>query len=137
MNNILWKPSEKFIQKTNLYILINTINSKYSLDLKSYHELYDWSIKNIEEFWEVLWEETGITYSQKYTSVVDDKFKMPGARWFDDSKLNFAENLLKYKNKNVAIEFYNENLAKKKITYLELYDLVAKVSFFFTTTKYP
>ena len=130
MNDVLWKPSEAYIKKTHIESLRKKINVTYSLNLDSYQDLYNWSISNISDFWKIVLEDVGILYSGKYNSVVDDKCKMPGAKWFYGLKLNFAENLLKHRNQNVAIEFYGENKDSYKITYKELFDLVSSVSFY-------
>ena len=128
MNKILWSPTKEQVESSNLESLRQTINSKYNLNLLSYLDIHDWSVKNVEQFWEIVWNDTGIIYSQTFTKVVDDVDKMPGARWFESSKLNFSENLLRKKNNDIAIEFYCEDKLSKKISYKELNCLVSKVS---------
>ena len=128
MNKILWSPTKEQIDNSNLELLRQIINSKYNLNLSSYSDIHDWSIKNVERFWEIIWNDTNIIYSQNFTKVVDDVGKMPGARWFESSKLNFSENLLRKKNNDIAIEFYCEDKLSKKISYKELNSLVIKVS---------
>ena len=131
MGKILWKPTEEYILNSQIYKFQNKINDKFDLSLSSYLELYNWSINNIEDFWSSVWDDASIVYSQKYSNIVDDLNKMPGAKWFQNSKLNYAENLLKIKNDNYAIEYYCEDQNPKKITYNELYKMVAQVSFTF------
>ena len=53
---------------------------------------------------------------------------MPGAEWFPGSRINFAENLLRYKDDRIAIHFQSENYCEKKITYRELYDKVESLA---------
>ena len=60
--------------------------------------------------------------------MVDDDSRMPGAKWFKGSRLNFAENLLKYRDSGTAISFRSENGLKRKITYKELFKEVEKLS---------
>ena len=131
MGKILWKPTKEYILNSQLYKFQNKINNKFDLSLSSYLELYNWSINNIEDFWSSVWDDASIVYSQKYSNIVDNLNKMPGAKWFQNSKLNYAENLLKIKNDNYAIEYYCEDQNPKKITYNELYKMVAQVSFTF------
>ena len=128
MNKILWSPTKEQIDSSNLESLRQIINLKYDLNLSSYLDIHDWSVKNVDQFWEIVWNDTGIIYSQTFTKVVDDVDKMPGARWFESSKLNFSENLLRKKNNDIAIEFYCEDKLSKKISYKELNHLVSKVS---------
>ena len=108
MNNILWVPSKESISKTHIYNLQKNINNKFNLRLNSYNDMHQWSIDNIELFWSIMWKNLDIIYSKKYSSVIDNKNIMPGANWFLDAKLNFAENLLRYRTENIAIEFINE-----------------------------
>ena len=131
MTDILWKPTKEYIVNSQLYKFKNKINNKFDLSLSSYLELYNWSINNIEDFWSNVWDDTNIIYSNKYSQIVDDINKMPGAKWFPGSKLNYAENLLKFKNANNAIEYYCEDQESRVITYSELYRFVAQVSFTF------
>jgi len=128
MNKILWSPTKEQIDNSNLESLRLKINSKYKLNLSSYLDIHDWSINNISRFWKAVWSDTNIKYSQKYSNIIDDESKMPGAKWFESSKLNFAENLLRKSNDDIAIEFYCEDIVSKKITYKELNNLVSKVS---------
>ncbi|HID30920.1 MAG TPA: acetoacetate--CoA ligase, partial [Desulfobacterales bacterium] len=93
-----------------------------------YHSLYEWSIENILDFWAAMWEFAEIKASQPYTEVVDDLTKMPGAKWFSGAQLNFAENLLRYRDDQVALIFKGEAQDSIKMTYGELYDEVARVA---------
>jgi acetoacetyl-CoA synthetase len=104
------------------------INSRYGRDFREYSDLYEWSIDNIPEFWAELWEYSDIIYSRKYDRVVDDPGKIPGARWFEGAELNFAENLLRYRDDHTAIVFMGESMPVRKLTYAELYRAVARVA---------
>ena len=70
------------------------INEKYNKTFTEYNSLYVWSIENIPDFWESMWDFAGIKASKEYDQVVEDLDKMPGARWFTGARLNFAENLI-------------------------------------------
>ena len=128
MSKILWQPTEEIINKSNIQSFIRFVNKKYSTNIKSYSELHSWSIDNISRFWSCVWSDCQIKYSKNFTIPVDDENKMPGAKWFKSARFNFAENLLKFKNSNAAIEFYCEDKISYKLTYLELYNLVSKTS---------
>ena len=108
MAKLLWKPSEERIKSTNMYRFMNVINEKYNQDFNEYEPLYQWSIENIPDFWASMWEFAEIRASQPYTEVVDDLTKMPGAKWFSGAKLNFAENLLRFRDDHVALIFKGE-----------------------------
>ena len=128
MGKILWRPSEKRIKNTNLYRFIRFINKKFGRDFIEYESLYRWSIDNIPDFWASLWEFAGIKTSKSYDQVIDDPGKMPGAVWFTGSRLNFAENLLRYRDDEPALVFKGENRDVTKMTYRELYDETALVA---------
>jgi acetoacetyl-CoA synthetase len=75
-----------------------------------------------------MWEFGEIKASQNYDVVVDDLNKMPGAQWFIGAKLNFAENLLRYRDDCIALIFKGEAQDSVRITYAELYDRVARLA---------
>ena len=130
MNDILWTPSKNQIQKSYMSNLQKKISNKYNLDLKTYSDLYDWSVDNTSLFWGFLWYDLDIISSKKFKYVVDDESKMPGAKWFHESRLNYAENLLRFKDsKSIALKFLSENGHKEEISYKNLYGLVRKVEF--------
>ena len=93
-----------------------------------YNQLYYWSIDKYEDFWESYLKFSNIIYYSKYSKVVDEITKMPGAKWFQGMQLNFAENLLKYRDDKIAIRFYSENGNKKFISYYDLYQKVSGLS---------
>ena len=126
MKNILWKPTN--VEKTKMVQFLNRINTSYSLNIKSYEDLHRWSIENISDFWKEIWNASDTVHSKSYIEIVDDVHKMPGAKWFQGSRINFAENLLRFKDDRVAIHFQSENFTEQKITYRELYDKVSSLS---------
>jgi acetoacetyl-CoA synthetase len=128
MAKLLWKPSDEQIKKTNMYRFMNFINERYHQDLNRYAQLHDWSINNIPEFWAAFWEFADVIHSQPYDEIIDDVSKMPGARWFSGARLNFAENLLRYRDDRVALSFNGEGRDPVKLTYAELYDEVARLA---------
>ena len=126
----LWRPSDRLAEQSNIRSFIDLIKNKYSIEIDSYNDLYDWSIKNISDFWSMVWEHQDIICSKPYTCVVDDVYRMPGAKWFANSRLNFAENLLRYRDNNPAITEYNEDGLRTSISFIELYGMVEVVSSF-------
>ena len=131
MDNILWELSHEEKLNTHIFHLINCVNKKYNLELVTYQEMHDWSINNISLFWGLLSDELGIRYSKKCNAVIDNEESMLNSKWFTGSKLNFAENILKNKTDNIAIEFYNELGDTEKISHNKLYDLVSSVAQYF------
>ena len=124
----LWKPTEERIKNTNMYRFMNAINERYHQNFTDYSQLHQWSINNISDFWASMWDTAGIIASQPYDRVVDDLTKMPGAEWFPGARLNFAENLLRYRDNQTALIFKGEGRDSVRMTYAELYDEVARVA---------
>jgi acetoacetyl-CoA synthetase len=128
MAKLLWQPSEEQIKNSNMYRFMNVVNKKYHQNFSDFAPLYQWSIENIADFWETMWQFADIIASKPYDQVIDDDTKMPGARWFTGARLNFAENLLRYRDDRIALIFKGEAQESIKMTYAELYDEVARLA---------
>ena len=128
MSKLLWKPSEERVRNTNLYRFIYFINKRYDEKLSDYDALYQWSIDNIPEFWSAFWQFAEIKSSKPFDGVVDDLSKMPGAEWFSGARLNFAENLLRFRDDQIALIFKGEGRPCVKKTYAQLYDETARLA---------
>ncbi len=128
MAELLWKPSAERIKKTNMFRFMNFINETYNQNFNEYMPLYKWSVENIPEFWAAFWKFADIVHSKPYDQVIDDVTKMPGAHWFPGAQLNFAENLLRYRDDQIALIFKGEAQASTRMTYAQLYDEVARLA---------
>ena len=126
MKKILWRPDSK--RETKMVELTDIINHNHDQKFKNYEQLHNWSVNHIPEFWEEIWNYCDILHSESYAQVVDDVKFMPGAKWFTGAKLNFAENLLRFRDNRVAIKFKSEDKSLRELTYLELFHEVEKVS---------
>ena len=128
MRKLLWEPSEEHKKQANMTRFISFVNDKYALKIDSYDELYDWSIKKIPDFWAAMWEFAPIKASLGYDEVIDNLAKFPGAKWFGGARLNFAENLLRYRNDHTAFIFKGETQKSASMSYAELYNSVARLA---------
>ena len=128
MKKPLWEPSAERKKQANMTRFIQFVNQKFGKDFKDYPELYEWSIREIPDFWAAFWEFAGVKASRGYDRVVDDPGKMPGTKWFAGARLNFAENLLRYRDDRVAMIFKGEVQESRRITYAELYSQVAALA---------
>ncbi|MBF0236375.1 MAG: acetoacetate--CoA ligase, partial [SAR324 cluster bacterium] len=124
----LWKPTEEQIKNTNVTRFTSWVNEQFHTNLSDYNQLHDWSVSNRETFWSALWDFGGIISSAKGTQVVENDHLMPGARWFPEASLNFAENLLRRKDEHPALIFRGESGLRKTITFAELNRKVACLS---------
>ena len=124
----IWSPNKKRKQSSNLTQFIEFVNQKHGKRFHSYDNLYQWSIGDIPNFWASMWDYAEIKASKPYDRVIDDLGKMPGAHWFEGASLNFAENLLRYRDDEIALIFRGEAEKKSTMTYSELYDHVARMA---------
>jgi len=128
MKTPLWSPSQEWIQKANISRFIDYVNGKQGKELKTNADLYQWSIESTPDFWARMWEFADIRASRGYDQVVDSLRRMPGAKWFSGARLNFAENLLRYRDDRPAFIFKGETQKYASMTYRELYTTVARLA---------
>jgi acetoacetyl-CoA synthetase len=128
----LWEPGEERRDQANMTRFIRFVNEKHGLEINSYTQLHNWSIENIPGFWAAMWEFGEIRASQNYTEVVDEAAlltgKFIGVKWFRGARLNFAENLLRYRDDHLAFMFRGETQKSARMTYAELHDMVARLA---------
>ena len=128
MKKPLWQPGEERKRRANMTGFIRFVNRKHGLGLDGYDELYDWSVARIPDFWAAMWDFAEIRASRPYDRVVDDLAEFPGAKWFEGARLNFAENLLRYRDDRTAIIFRGETQKSERMTYAELYRAVSRLA---------
>jgi len=111
-----------------MYRFIRFVNDRFGRQIDDYPQLYQWSVTNIDDFWAAMWDFAEIKCSTPFDRVVDTTDKMPGNIWFEGARLNFAENLLRYRDDQAALVFKGESNPTIRMTYAELYDEVARVA---------
>ena len=102
MGKLLWQPREEQIAQSNMRRFMRFVNERHGQRFATYEDLYQWSITAIPDFWAAIWDFMSVKASRRAERVVDDPLKMPGARWFEGARLNFAENLLRYRDARTA-----------------------------------
>ena len=90
-----------------------------------YSEVHRWSIEKPEEFWSAVWDFCEVV-GDKGNVVLRDGDRMPGAQWFPEARLNFAENLLRRRDDSEAIVFWGENGTQMRLTRKELFRETAR-----------
>jgi acetoacetyl-CoA synthetase len=126
--NSLWQPSPAQIECSHMLRFQQQLKSQLNLCFADYEELHQWSVDKPEEFWAQLWQYSDIRASVPYSAVLSDSEKFPGAKWFEGSRLNFAENLLRNRSDKTALIARLENGARKTMSYGELYQQVAQLA---------
>ena len=124
MKNFLWEPSIKKKEESLLEDFSKFVNFKSNYNFKNF---WKWTVDHPEEFWSKFWD---------YSKIIGDKGKeiikynkiFNETKFFPDSKLNYAENILKKKTSEVAINFLSENGFEEEISWGQLYNKVCKFS---------
>ena len=119
----LWWPSQQQIEQCNLTRFIQQIQSQHP-QVTDYDSLYSWSVNDSPAFWSEVAKFADIQFSQEASDILVNPDAMPGAEWFKGSRLNFAENLLRYRDDRTAIVFRSENGEQRQLSYAELYQKV-------------
>ncbi|MBU2490667.1 MAG: acetoacetate--CoA ligase [Proteobacteria bacterium] len=128
MGELLWTPNPERARNTNMHRFMERINEKYGQDFSEYGPLWQWSVDHIPEFWAEMWDLAGVKTSEPYRAVVDDAQKMPGAKWFSGARMNFAENLLRFRDDKPALVFVGEGREPVTLTHNELFAQVARMA---------
>src|SRR5262245_42159318 len=108
MESPLWTPSAERIAGTRLTAFMRMVEERYGVSTPTYAQLYQFSIDRPEAFWRLVWEFGGVrgTMGERVAADLD---RMPGARFFPDATLNFAENLLVRRDSTPALIFKGED----------------------------
>jgi acetoacetyl-CoA synthetase len=126
-NQPLWTPSQASIDAANLTHFIARVNRNHGLSISDYDSLYRWSLDEKEAFWSELWDYCGIVGDKGERILVGGE-QIESALWFPDASLNFAENLLRRRDDEIAIYFRAEDQADYTLTFRQLYQQVGSVA---------
>lgn len=128
MTKLLWTPSSERVQNANMTKFIQYVNSKFNQQIEGYQDLWQWSVEDPKNFWRAVWDFTGIIATKPYSEVVENLSEFPPTtQWFTGANLNFAENLLRYRDTKIALVFKSETQKPIRMSYQELYEEVAQV----------
>ena len=134
MTNPLWSPSVEHIEQSNMWDFMQCVNKNYQNNFHDYSSLYQWSIDYPSLFWPAVWDFCSIIASQRWQHVLVNGKTLEDSQWFTGSKLNFAENLLRFSQgkykQQAAIIFWGEDQVKRKLSYGELFTNVAQLAQF-------
>ncbi len=124
----VWVPSDERVRSTRLTEFYRFIGDRGLSAAKDYPELHRWSVEEPEAFWPAVWRFCEIRSSAPWHSVVDDPQRMPGARWFEGTRLNFAENLLRRNDEQAALVLWNEAGPQQRLSFAQLHRQVERVA---------
>jgi acetoacetyl-CoA synthetase len=129
MNPVLWQPSFGRRDNANITRFMASVRDRYEVNVSGYPELYRWSVENPADFWDLLWDFAGIRAYRKGKTILADSEKMPGARWFPEARLNYAENLLVPRSPcRYRLVFHGENGETRRFDDDELSSRVSQLA---------
>ena len=130
MTEPLWRPSRERIAQANLTAFAARVGAKHGVVLPDYSALYAWSVEHPEAFWREIWSYGNVIGDPGARTLIDGD-RMPGARFFPDARLNYAENLLAGRAQcanDDALVFWGEDKVKRRVSNSELLAQVSRVA---------
>jgi acetoacetyl-CoA synthetase len=124
----MWRPSQERIDQANLSAFLAQVKDDWGVECRDYGELYRWSVEELDKFWTTVWRFCRVIGDQNSTPVLVDGDKMPGARFFPEARVNYAENLLRQRGTGDALVFWGEDQVKRRVSHDELYDTVGRLA---------
>lgn len=121
----LWEPSQDFIENSLLFDFMQKVNAKTGQNFSDYQSLFQWSIENSAEFWDMLWDYCGVI-GDKGDTVLANEEDIIRAVFYPNGRINLAENMLQKRSDETAIIFRNENKQERSLSFNEFYDEVSK-----------
>ncbi len=121
----LWTPDHNTITSANLQTFIQQAKKVSGLSLEDYSDLYYWSIDDRPGFWQLLAQFFQVSFHSQPSAILRND-QMPGAQWFPDATLNYAEHLLRHRDEKTALIFRGENDQRTTLSYQALYQAVAE-----------
>jgi acetoacetyl-CoA synthetase len=130
MEQPVWQPDKTRSENSNMARFVRFVREHTgNPDIQRYAPLWEFSVRQPERFWALVWEFCGVRASGEFEPVLVDGDRMPGAQWYPGVRLNFAENLLRYRNDRPALMFRNEWGHARELSHAQLYAEVARLSF--------
>ncbi len=124
-HSLLWTPSKALADASPIAALRQMVAARTGTPMENWSDLHAWSVGHREDFWALVWDECGVI-GDKGSTILEDGDKMPGARFFPQAHLNFAENLLAEDGDHDAIVFAGEDKVSRRLSWRQLRELVSR-----------
>ena len=122
----LWTPGRERAAAAQVFEFIARVNARHGTALKTYRDLHAWSVAHRAEFWDEIWDYCGVIGDKGARKLIDGD-RMPGAQFFPDTTLNYAENLLRKSGGGTALVFRGEDKVSQRMSWDELRALVSRL----------
>lgn len=129
LGDILWTPPKARAESCALTALMTRLADTHDAPCQDDTAFHQWTVDHADVFWQVVWDDCNVIGDKGApdSPVVDDRTKMPGAKWFANARLNYAENLLRPRSPSKpAVVFRREDGLTQSLTYAELSDDVSR-----------
>ncbi|NQW11280.1 MAG: acetoacetate--CoA ligase [Alphaproteobacteria bacterium] len=123
----LWEPSAERKAAARITTFMDLVNQRHGTGARDYDDLWRWSIDQREDFWETVWDFAGVIGDKGSVRLMNGD-AMPGAKFFPEGRINFAENLLRGTGDGDAMVFWGEDTVKRRLSWAELHDRVARLA---------
>ncbi|HEY7744656.1 MAG TPA: acetoacetate--CoA ligase [Burkholderiales bacterium] len=128
MDPPIWQPSPERVEGAGLTGFMRDVRGRWGVAARDYAELHRWSVTEPAQFWQSVWSFCGVIGDAGDGPALVDGQRMPGAHWFPQGRLNYAENLLRRRDRSPAIVFWGEDRLKSTVTCAELYSEVSRLA---------
>ncbi len=123
----LWAPSQAAIESAQVTQFARWCVHRYGLGFNTYPGFHRWSCDDNDQFWSGLWDWAGVR-GRKGDRILVDGHRMPGAKWFPEARLNFAENMLRRRDATDALVFWDETGFRRRMSYADLHAQVSRAA---------
>ena len=123
----LWAPSQAAIESAQVTQFARWCVHRYGLGFNTYPGFHRWSCDDNDKFWSGLWDWAGVR-GRKGDRILVDGHRMPGAKWFPEARLNFAENMLRRRDATDALVFWDETGFRRRMSYADLHAQVSRAA---------
>ena len=128
MSEPLWTPSAGRLKRAQLSRFMAEVRAAWGIHAADYATLHAWSVAEPAQFWRSMWDFAGIIGDGPGERIVVEGDKMPGARWFPEARLNYAENLLRRRDEADALVFWGEDRVRRRLSFAALHDQVSRMA---------
>ncbi|MBZ8135076.1 acetoacetate--CoA ligase [Afifella sp. IM 167] len=122
----LWTPDPSKAAATPMARFAKGLAEKTGKDLEGFRALHSWSTAEPAAFWDAVWDECAVI-GEKGERILENPDAMPGAAFFPDARLNFAENLLRRSGAEDALVFRGEDKVEYRLSWDDLAALVSRL----------
>lgn len=128
LSSPLWRPAPEKVAMSQMTQFREFVNARYRQNIQDYFALHRWSVQYSSDFWEALWSfMEPIAHHPPETVFMPGK-RMQDSKWFVGAELNFAQNLLRYRDDRPALIFQSESGQNETLSYHKLYQQVSALS---------